>query len=239
MQLTDGSATEIALSISVPAKRARVRVFVDYWNFQLTLNKKEAAERSLSDYRFQINWGTLGSWLARKACEVAHVTQYSFDGVIIYTSHDPHTNAGARYRRWCMTWLDMQPGVKVECRERKAKASPTCPACRKQITHCPHCQRKIAATEEKGVDILLATDMIRLAWEEAYDLAVLATVDRDLIPAVELLGLKGRRIVHAGFAPLGAELARACWASFDVYRDRFEIQRRTPPVGLDAPLTDD
>lgn len=238
MQQPDGGGTtEIALSISVPTKRPRVRVFVDYWNFQLTLNKKEAAERSLSDYRFLINWGVLGPWLARKASEVAHVPQYSFDGVIIYTSHDPRTNAGARFRRWCMTWLDLQPGVKVECREQKPKASPICPnpACRKQITHCPHCDQKIAAKEEKGVDVLLATDMIRLAWEDAYDLAVLATVDRDLIPAVELLGLKGHRIVHAGFAPLGAELARACWASFDVYRDRFEIQRQAPTVDLDAP----
>lgn len=228
MQHPDGSTTEIALSISVPAERTRVRVFVDYWNFQLTLNNKEAAERSVSDYRFQINWAALGPWLAQRACDVARVPQYSFDGVIIYTSYDPRTSAGATFRRWCMTWLDMQLGVKVECRERKPKTSPACPACRRQITHCPHCEQKIAASEEKGVDILIATDMLRLAWEDAYDLAVLATLDRDLIPAVELLGLKGHRVVHAGFAPLGAELSRACWASFDVYRDRMEIQRMHP-----------
>jgi hypothetical protein len=27
----------------------RVRVFVDYWNFQLTLNEREAAARQLAD----------------------------------------------------------------------------------------------------------------------------------------------------------------------------------------------
>jgi uncharacterized LabA/DUF88 family protein len=50
-------------------------------------------------------------------------------------------------------------------------------------------------------------------------------LDRDLIPAVELLGRKGRRVVHAAFSPLGAELSRASWASFDAYRDRHEFRR--------------
>jgi uncharacterized LabA/DUF88 family protein len=67
--------------------------------------------------------------------------------------------------------------------------------------------------------------MIRLAWEEAYDLAVLATSDRDLVPAVEFLSLKGRKVVHAGFPPLGSDLARACWASFDVYPGAAQITR--------------
>lgn len=67
--------------------------------------------------------------------------------------------------------------------------------------------------------------MIRLAWERAYDLAVLATSDADLIPAVEFLRLKAQKVVQAGFPPHGSDLATACWASFDIGKDRAEILR--------------
>lgn len=58
-----------------------------------------------------------------------------------------------------------------------------------------------------------------------YDLAVLATSDSDLCPAVEFLNLRARKIVQAGFPPPGVDLATACWASFDVFPGRDEIRR--------------
>ncbi len=83
----------------------------------------------------------------------------------------------------------------------------------------------MVATEEKGVDTLIATDMIRLAWEDAYDVAVLATSDSDLVPAVKFLGLRARKVIQAGFPPLGVELATASWASFDVAPHLDELRR--------------
>ena len=72
---------------------------------------------------------------------------------------------------------------------------------------------------------LIATDMIRLAWEDAYDVAVLATSDSDLVPAVQFLNLKGLKVVQAGFPPVGVDLATKCWGSFDVYQDRKQVLR--------------
>jgi uncharacterized LabA/DUF88 family protein len=205
----------------------RVRVFVDYWNFQLSLNEREASSRKLDDYRFEIGWQALGPWLAGKACAAVAITSHSFDGLNIYTSHDPKTPGGLKFHKWATGWLNRQPGVNVSCQERKPKSFPRCPTCHREIQYCPHsdCGKKIVSTIEKGVDTLIATDMIRLAWEDAYDLAVLATSDRDLIPAVEFLSLKGRKVVQAGFPPQGLDLASKCWASFDVYKDRAEIKR--------------
>ena len=37
-----------------PPGSLRVRVFVDYWNFQLSLNSREAKLRGLPDYRFRL-----------------------------------------------------------------------------------------------------------------------------------------------------------------------------------------
>ncbi len=197
----------------------RVRVFVDYWNFQLTLNEVTG------DNRFKVDWRGLGPWLANKACQAMGIGDHSFDGVIIYGSYNPRNEEGRKHRKWMKTWLDRQPGVAVHCLERKPKACPKCPSCHGVISDCPHCGEPINATVEKGVDTYIATDMIRLAWEGAFDLAVLATLDRDLIPAVEFLNLKARKVVQAGFPPKGQALAAACWASFSVTRDCEEIRR--------------
>jgi len=207
----------------------RIRVFVDYWNFQLTINKREASERGIVDYRFEVDWLGLGPWLARKACERIQITDYSFDGINIYTSYNPGTQEGKRFNQWARNILSKGTGVSVECIERKPKNFPQCPVCHQEIRNCPHsgCGATLISTVEKGVDTLIATDMIRLAWEDAYDFAVLSTMDRDLIPAVKFLKQKGRKIIHAGFPPLGTDLAAACWASFDVYHARKEIKR--PP----------
>ena len=211
---------------------ARVRVFVDYWNFQLTLNHRIEETRGLSDVRFKIDWPKLGPWLAQRACATIGVTDFSFDGVILYASHDANTDEGRKFHSWITGWLAKQPGIRVECRERKPKAPPKCPACHMTISVCPHCSQPIRGTQEKGVDTLIATDMIRLAWEGVYDVAVLATSDRDLVPAVEFLNLKGQKIVHAGFPPLGADLAKACWASFDVLPLAAEIERSKKVAGV-------
>jgi hypothetical protein len=40
---------------------------------------------------------------------------------------------------------------------------------------------------EKGVDVELAIDLVRLALDDAYDVAVLASADTDLVPAVQFV----------------------------------------------------
>jgi len=202
--------------------RPRVRVFVDYWNFQLTLNE------TCGENRVQIDWRALGAWLAEKACANVGIPSHTYEGCIVYTSFDPRTEHGRRYRSWVTNWLDRQPGVTVKCLARRPKSPPRCPDCYEEIVSCPHCSKKIKGSVEKGVDTLIATDMIRLAWEEAYDIAVLATLDADLVPAVEFLDLKARKVIQAGFPPKGLALATACWASFDVAGDCHEIRRDLP-----------
>lgn len=41
---------------------------------------------------------------------------------------------------------------------------------------------------EKGIDVLIAVDMVAMAIDNAYDAAVLASTDTDLIPALEFVG---------------------------------------------------
>jgi uncharacterized LabA/DUF88 family protein len=72
------------------------------------------------------------------------------------------------------------------------------------------------ATEEKGVDTLLVTDLLRLGLSNSYDAAVLGSLDADMVPAVEYIQTMGKKVVQAGFPPQGMTLSTQCWGSFDV-----------------------
>ena len=63
---------------------------------------------------------------------------------------------------------------------------------------------------EKGIDIMLATDMLRMAWDNLYDVAVLVTGDGDFAYAVHAVKDLGKHVEIAAFtANLSWELAQA------------------------------
>ena len=71
-------------------------------------------------------------------------------------------------------------------------------------------------TEEKGVDVRMATDMISLAWVGNYDIAVLVSSDRDFVPVAEFLETRGLKVIHGAFPPKGALLTQRCWGHIDI-----------------------
>lgn len=81
-------------------------------------------------------------------------------------------------------------------------------------------------TTEKGLDILLATDMVRMGLEDGFDLSVLVTNDSDFVPAVKTIQSGLKRVIHARFAPSGAALAAASDSWFDLARLRSDIPKR-------------
>lgn len=212
----------------------RIAVFIDYWNLQLTLNQVIAKARGLDDYRARINWQNIGSLFAKSANAILGNDEatLSYEGCHIYTSFNPATKEGTKFKRWATTWLDRQPGINVQIRERRPKALPKCPICHREITHCPHqdCGKAIVATVEKGIDTLLVTDLIRMAFSDVYDAAVIASSDADIIPAVEFVHTLGKKVIQAGFPPLGVDLATQCWGSFDVMKIQGQIERPNPTV---------
>ena len=80
-------------------------------------------------------------------------------------------------------------------------------------------------THEKGVDTLIATDMIRLAWEGAYDVGILVSSDADYVPVVRFLDTKNTKVVHAGFGTTGHHLAKESWCSIDIGSFKSEFSR--------------
>jgi uncharacterized LabA/DUF88 family protein len=77
---------------------------------------------------------------------------------------------------------------------------------------------------EKGVDILLATDMLSLAYRDAYDTAILVSGDSDYIPVVEMVQQLGKRVENASFKKTSSyELRKVCddFILLDKYLDKF------------------
>lgn len=67
---------------------------------------------------------------------------------------------------------------------------------------------------EKGVDTAIVTDLFSLAWQNAFDVAVIVSSDADFVPAAIRLQERGLKIVNAAWGGHGHHLAKACWGSF-------------------------
>ena len=200
-------------------RRQRVRVFVDFWNF--TLSMRDA------DNQFRTDWSTLGPVLSQAAASLVDAEAVSeYQGLNFYGSYNPARDQALH--RWATTVVDTFPGVSVWIAPRQRKRSPpACPACHVNVPICVACGSDMRGMEEKGVDVRMATDMISLAWVDNYDTAVLLSSDRDFVPVAEFLETRGIKVIHGAFPPQGAQLTRSCWGSINVadLRERFRLQR--------------
>ena len=146
--------------------RLRVKVFVDFWNFQLSLNSL------LGGGRFEADWRVLGGILAQAALAVVDERAgIAYQGMDVYGSYGEGAS-DVRLRKWAENTLSTFPGVHVEMQpRRKARSGPRCPTCRTTISNCPSCNSDMRGTEEKGIDTRITTAMISLAWVDNYDVA--------------------------------------------------------------------
>jgi uncharacterized LabA/DUF88 family protein len=224
------AATTALKSNTAAPPPVRFQIFVDFWNLQLTLNRHEAIAKGVENVSFGIDWKKFPAVLVREAAKVLSTKDAAYAGMLVFSSYHPSSAADKNHHKWITGWLDREPGVHVRCFERQPRSRPKCQSCHREIEKCPHkdCGINLAGTVEKGVDTAIATDMIRLAWEQAYDAAVLVTSDADLVPAVKFLELKGIKVIQAGFPPYGADLAKACWGNFDMFARRNDYHRAIP-----------
>ncbi len=185
-------------------------VFVDFWNFQLSLNNLEGD--------FQADWQQLGRVIAQEALRIVDgEALLSYQGMNVYGSYDSSGEKDQGLRRWASTFLSRQPGIQVTMIPRQLKhGGPVCPSCHEEMSDCPICGADMRGTEEKGVDTRIATDMIKLAWADSYDVAVLLSSDRDFVPVVEFLSTRGVKTIHAAFPPQGSMLTQSCWGNISL-----------------------
>ena len=185
------------------------RLFVDFWNFQLTWNKRAQQP---------CNWRLLPQVLVSKAREV--LTSQGLGSVNlhetrVYASWEPGRET--KLKGWLDSFLDKQPGFVVNVKERHwRKKAIHCRSCDAEQELCGTCNQPLGRAAEKMVDSRIVADMLTLAWEEQYDLALLLTSDADIVPAVEGLQRNNVKVINATWKGHGHELAKAAWASFEL-----------------------
>jgi hypothetical protein len=192
-----------------PRTRLRVRIFVDFWNFQLGMKRQ--------DQEFRIDWSRLGPLLAKEAGRLVDPEGPAhYEAMHVYGSHDPLKNETS-FKHWFTNRLDRMPGVHAVLLDRQKKRNhPKCPSCQHDAIKCTACGSDMRGTEEKGVDTRIVTDMISLAWVNAYDVAVLVSSDRDFVPVAEFLQTKGIKVIHGCLPKIGRHLSQKCWASLEM-----------------------
>jgi hypothetical protein len=198
----------------------RARVFIDFWNFQLGWNDASGGT--------QCDWTAVPRLLVQEAESVLAATgnpdSLVLEETIVHASVNQVTET--RLRDWLTNWLDRQPSFDVKIRNRKPRArSVHCKDCGSLTSACPSCGATLVATAEKGVDAALVTDLLSLAWQRAYDVAVLVSGDADYIPAVEYVQGQGLKVINAAWRSKGHDLRAACWGSFDIDRLISQLKR--------------
>lgn len=61
---------------------------------------------------------------------------------------------------------------------------------------------------EKQVDVYLATQVVALAYENAYDIAIIVSGDEDYVPAIEIVQQKGKIVVVVSASMLLSDVLR-------------------------------
>jgi uncharacterized LabA/DUF88 family protein len=67
----------------------------------------------------------------------------------------------------------------------------------KRETECVSCKVKSSIWVEKAVDVTLAVDMVRMAYQNSYDTAVVVSGDGDFSAAVEVVKNAGKNVEFA------------------------------------------
>lgn len=162
----------------------KIRLFIDFWNFSLNWNQRAQGS--------QCDWRNLPLQLTQQAQLVlakAGLGSLSLEETRVYASYE--TGKDEKLKGWLNNFLDKQPGVRVFSVERHWKKHPThCRACHADIYECPSCHAELGRAAEKAIDSRIVTDMLSLAWEGGFDVALLLSSDRDFIPAVDKLQAK-------------------------------------------------
>jgi uncharacterized LabA/DUF88 family protein len=185
----------------------KLRIFVDFWNFTLSLRDV--------DKKYRIDWTKLPSFLEQNY-ENLTGEKARYDSAHVFSSIDERNPNEKNLFNFLQNTMSCFPGYIVDVKRRRPAGGVRCPICGNEIATCPHCGKNLKRTAEKGVDAAVITALITQAIDGLYDVAYLISDDSDYAPAAGYLNHKGYRIIHCGVGSMGRELRRACWNHLDL-----------------------
>lgn len=187
-----------------------LRLFIDFWNFQLNWNMR--ASGALCDWTAvsRVFLDQARDILTRNGLGAAALQETR-----IYASYEQGRNS--KLKNWLEGFLDKQLGFSVIAKERLWRQKAIhCRVCGTHVEECPHCKGKFGRAAEEMVDSRIVADLLSMAWDGIFDIAILLTSDADMIPAVESLQRHDCKVINATWRGHGQELAQTAWASFEI-----------------------
>ncbi|MCX7977491.1 MAG: NYN domain-containing protein [Bdellovibrionaceae bacterium] len=189
----------------------KVRLFIDFWNFQLNWNSRTNGAKC--------DWKALPGVLMNETQSILNSSGLEKTATLhetrVYASYERGRENSLK--NWLDSFLDKQPGFTVIVKERHWRQKAIhCRNCDKQVTDCPFCKAKLGRSSEKMVDSRIVTDMLSLAWDRSFDTTILLSGDADMVPAVENLLRHNFKVINATWNGNGHELAKTSWASFEL-----------------------
>jgi uncharacterized LabA/DUF88 family protein len=144
-----------------------------------------------SNFHLALSKLTRGEFPERRRFDFSRFVQsvtHGMDLIKVYFVCSSAAGAGAGLQRF-YDWLDGQEFFYVKQFERRAN--------------------ELGELREKQVDVYLATQVVALAYENAYDIAMIVSGDEDFVPAIEVVQQKGKIVVVvSSSAMLSDELRR-------------------------------
>lgn len=201
-------------SLTPPARACRVIVFLDYWNFQIGWNQRAPLS---SGKRTQCDFLALPSEsvaLAEGALSAFDRSPLHLIQTRVYASHDRDNVKDLKNREWMHQLMGQRDDFVVRNAPRLTRSEPTrCRACAHEVSTCPNCQRPYTRAAEKTVDAAIIVDLLSLAWDGLYDVALLISSDHDFLPVIDTLHHHHMRVINGRWDDQGTRLADRCDAS--------------------------
>ena len=193
------------------AKISRVRIFLDYWNFA---NNWNGFHGHFPDKN--MDWSALPRSVIEALDDIPQLsnTTKDFRGIKIYGSSSPRHISNElgfdaeqrlvedrRLKDWLQNDLDQLTAYTVDITERSDRP-----------LRCEVCKADNSHYVEQGVDTKIAIDLVSGASSDLYDIAVLVTDDRDLIPSMQCVqDTLDKQVVHLGFRDLKTDVRKEAW----------------------------
>lgn len=183
---------------------ANVKLFIDFWNFQLGWNSTMTPGKTVGQPPIKIAWKDVPNVLIAELPAIFGPSNpMIYKGTRIYASVNP--SAGGKdepLKKFLHNVLGQMTGFQVDVKDRHPKNE-----------QCPECKKTIHRNIEKGVDTSIVSDLFEGAINNSYDVAILVSNDSDFVPAIKTIQDRlNKQVIHVGFRSTGHYVRTACWS---------------------------
>jgi hypothetical protein len=136
----------------------------------------------------------------------------------------PPDHEDGRKARWLVDGIDQLRSITVKVVEERVGNRD-----------CSQCGPRQKHWIDKGLDTCIALDLLSMASQGFYDVAVLVSDDEELVPAVEAVqDILDKKVIHAGFRNAGRRMRAVCWGNvaFDEIAERIFVSDADGPYDL-------